>query len=58
MIWRPFRILGAALLLPSTLAANAHEVVGRVVSIVRGDALTVLGGERQQRKIRLAGSER
>lgn len=49
------RLLVAALALTIAHAAAAETLVGRVVSIADGDTLTVLVGEREQVKVRLAG---
>jgi len=49
------RLAAAVLALAVTQVAAAETLVGRVVSIADGDTLTVLVGEREQAKVRLAG---
>jgi endonuclease YncB( thermonuclease family) len=52
-ILRSLLILSALL----TGAARADTLTGRVVGVSDGDTITVLDAERQQRKIRLAGTD-
>ena len=49
------RLAAAVLALAVAQVAAAETLVGRVVSVADGDTLTVLVGEREQVKVRLAG---